>query len=140
MGYGLGVPERAGSLAMGAPREEPSGSVCSGSDTHNSMFFRGVLPQGGLARLRETVPCGYTVEKKVDLLNCLQGNYIYVATDHMTYTDVLLSQQESSNRVAARPYPDSYIHCWTSPRLVPDLLGSSSHTKGYHLYTLHTFI
>ncbi len=93
MGYGLGIPERAGSLAMGAPREEPSGSVCSGSDTHNSMFFRGVLPQGGLARLRETVPCGYPVEKKVDLLNCLQGDYIYVATDHMTYIDMLLSQQ-----------------------------------------------
>ena len=61
MGYGLGVPERAGSPAMGAPREEPSGSVCSGSDTHNSVFFRGVLPQGGLAWLRETVPCRYAV-------------------------------------------------------------------------------
>ncbi len=61
VGYGLGVPERAGSPAMGAPGEEPSGSVCSGSDTHDSVFFRGVLPQGGLARLRETVPCGYAV-------------------------------------------------------------------------------
>src|SRR5260370_38471519 len=31
MGYGLGVPERADSLAVGAPpREELSGSVCSG--------------------------------------------------------------------------------------------------------------
>ena len=66
--------------------------------------LQSVLPQGGLAQLRETVPCRYTVvvigkltkfceynlpcrytvEKKVDLLNCPQGDYIYVATDHMT--------------------------------------------------------
>ncbi len=38
VGYSLGVPERAGSPAMGGPPEgELSGSVCSGSDTHNSM-------------------------------------------------------------------------------------------------------
>src|SRR5258708_35528009 len=62
MGYGLGAPERAGSLAVGAsPREEPSGSVWSGSDTHDSMFFRDALPQGGPAQLRETVPCRYAV-------------------------------------------------------------------------------
>ncbi len=29
-----------------------------------------------------------------------------------------------------------YIHCQTSLRLTLDLLGSSSHAKGYHLYTL----
>src|SRR5258708_4309452 len=30
-----------------------------------------------------------------------------------------------------------YIHCWTSPRLMSDLLRSSSHAKGYHLDTLY---
>src|SRR5258707_6974023 len=33
-----------------------------------------------------------------------------------------------------------YIHCQTSPGLMLDLLRSSSHTKGYHLYTLVQFV
>ncbi len=40
-------PERAGSPAMGAPpREKPSGGVCSGSDTHNSMSSEVSSPKG----------------------------------------------------------------------------------------------
>ena len=33
-----------------------------------------------------------------------------------------------------------HVHCQTSLRLVSNLLGSSSHAKGYHLYTFHTFV
>ena len=33
-----------------------------------------------------------------------------------------------------------YTHCWTSPGLMSDLLGSGSHTKGYCLYTFVQFV
>src|SRR6266436_3344939 len=43
----------------------------------------------------------------------------------------------SPHQLQGIPMQLHYVHCQTSPGLMSDLLGSGSHAKGYHLYTLY---
>ncbi len=103
-GYGLGVPERAGSLAEGHLLGR-NWSVCSGSDAHNSVFFRVSSPKGAWPSWGRQYLAGTQLRRRLTFSIAHKAT-IYMWQQTTWLRDVLLPQQEGSSRVVAGLYPD----------------------------------